>query len=1145
MRPNALHRWGLVVLSVALSVALWGCDDEPEEGEDGGSVVRGGMDGGADGGTEGGVTTGGVMTGGVMTGGVMTGGVMTGGVMTGGVMTGGTTGEVVMDETCEPLPAPSSGECSVTPAPSGQAQTLLVQAQILGQSGLIENGSVLIDLGAQNGRILCAGCDCEAMTGDDTARLVCPDSVLTPGLINPHDHLGWALNSPSLPEGNERYDHRHDWRKGKRQHNRISAGPSNNGREAVLYGELRMLMGAATSIAGSTSTDDLLRNLDSNSQNGGLGSASADYRTFPLGDSDGALIASGCDAYNIDNESRLNSLVYLPHISEGIDAEARNEFACLSGEAGVDLIASNTSIIHGIGLTPSDIVSVAQDGASLVWSPRSNIQLYGHTAPVVAYANAGVNISLGTDWTPSGSMNMLRELRCADLLNHSYYGSFFTDRQIWQMATRNAAISLGVGAQLGVIAEGFIADLALIHRQGRGAYRAVIDASPESIGLVLRGGEVLYGDASLVSALRDSCESLEVCGSSKEACVQGDAGVSLSALLNGAQGAYPLFFCDTPDSEPSCVPFREGEFTGMSLPDDQDGDGVTDAEDNCPTVFNAPRPLEQYTQGDADADGQGDACDVCPLNEGTDCARFDPNDRDADGVEDSMDNCQGLSNPDQLDADQDMIGDACDPCPESSNLNGAGCPSSIYEIKRSEAPGGSISVEGVVTAVESRGFFMQVPEDHSDFAGVDDSGVYVYLGTGSALAPSVGQLVKASGEASEYYGQRQLASVSALEVLADSQALPAHVLVTPAEIGTNGARATQLEGALVAVEDVDVTAVELPAGPGDRDPTNEFELDGSLAVNDLFYLLTPLPVVGDRFTRVQGVLRYANEASKLEPVGPEDISFVAMGPPTTLSVSPDTLSLSEGTSAQVTLRLDNPAEAPMTVNLSSDSDAVAVPTTALIPTGSRGVAVTLEAVSVGEATITATSGDLTTSLSVSVVEVVTADGVVINEVDYDQPGTDSAEFIELYNASATAVDLSLLRVEVINGANPSRPANSFDLSTLSSSLAPGQFLVLANAGVPVAQGALSAEIPANFIQNGSPDGVRLVHTGTGEVVDAVSYEGEITECVEGEALSVDASDSSTVEGSIARCVDGADTDNNATDFTFTTSVTPGSSNVCN
>ena len=39
-------------------------------------------------------------------------------------------------------------------------------------------------------------------------------------------------------------------------------------------------------------------------------------------------------------------------------------------------------------------------------------------------------------------------------------------------------------------------------------------------------------------------------------------------------------------------------------PADADGDGVPDAQDNCPTVANAD-------QKDSDGDGVGDACDQC------------------------------------------------------------------------------------------------------------------------------------------------------------------------------------------------------------------------------------------------------------------------------------------------------------------------------------------------------------------------------------------------------------------------------------------------------------------------------------------------------------------------------------------------------
>ncbi len=80
---------------------------------------------------------------------------------------------------------------------------------------------------------------------------------------------------------------------------------------------------------------------------------------------------------------------------------------------------------------------------------------------------------------------------------------------------------------------------------------------------------------------------------------------------------------------------------------DFDDDGVPDATDNCRGVANPD-------QADADDDGAGDACAACD----------DPSlgDADLDGVNEPCDNCP-FPNASQIDSDDDGIGNACDTCP--------------------------------------------------------------------------------------------------------------------------------------------------------------------------------------------------------------------------------------------------------------------------------------------------------------------------------------------------------------------------------------------------------------------------------------------------------------------------------------------------
>ncbi len=1228
------HRLALFALPLALALAGCPGPDDMDAGTDAGVADTMGAD----------VP---LPDGAVPDGGVPDGGVPDGGTPDGGVI-------VIPDEpiftTCPgaSLPSRPSAACEAT---AGGA-AILVTADVLTPGEVFEGGQVLID---DTGHIACVGCDCSAGASGATT-IVCPDGVISPGLINAHEHLTFQ-GQPYTNTG-ERYEHRHDWRRGLRGHTEINA-PGSASAARIMWAELRMVMGGATSINGSGSAMGFLRNLDGTRMEG-LGQAEVEYQTFPLADSGGTLLRSGCGYGSIDTTAEIAGFeAYTPHLSEGIDLEARNEFLCVSPGGRTDLIEPQTALIHGVGLTVRDIYSVREGGSMLIWSPRSNITLYGDTARAPEYHRLGVPIAIGTDWIYSGSMNLLRELSCADDLNTDYFDGYFNDQALWLMATYNGALATATDDVIGRIAEGLVADLAIFDARVHLDHRAVIDAEPTDVLLVLRSGRPLYGDDALVSALPGgaSCEALTVCTNDRLVCASAETGMSLAALSSANSSAYPLFDCDpVPDNEPTCRPSRtvisglpspivagSNAYDGMLSAADNDGDGIANGEDLCPDVFDPIRPMDGGEQPDFDLDGLGDACDPCPFDVTAACAPPDPNDTDGDGVANADDNCPAISNVDQADADGDDHGDACDACPMAANPGMAACPATIYQVNdgtyaldQRVAVSGAI-VTGVLLSGTNNGFFIQVKETDTGYAGPEDSGVFVYTG-GTVPTAAVGNRVDVTGTIQDFFGQTQLTTVTVTVTSASVEAPPAPIVVTPAQVATGGARAAELEAVLVTVQDVEVTAVDTGFG--------EFTLDGSLIVDDALFALAPAPTVGARFLSVSGVLAFRNSNSKLLVRSAADAigSLMTFGPTGSFIREGDTAAPTIPVPLTVTLAA--PQATPTTIAITSSDPAVTVVGGGVtIPAGTVSAPVLLNGVSAGTATLTATlmtevatadvrvvaatevpqvvaispgstvvaiggdhlfrvdldipapaggvivdlaltpalagtvpatvtigadlisatfavediaeSATLTATLgasmaSATITATVGTAGLVINEVDYDQPGTDAGEFIEIYNGAGGTVTLDGLSLFLVNGSSTS--LMSYREIALTGSLAAGAYLVIANAAVVVPSGTARIALPDNILQNGSPDGVILVRHATSEVIDALSYEGPITAAtldglsgmfnlVEMTALATGVADLNDAPGSLCRLPNGTDTNNSSLDWAFTSTPTPGAANV--
>jgi hypothetical protein len=275
--------------------------------------------------------------------------------------------------------------------------------------------------------------------------------------------------------------------------------------------------------------------------------------------------------------------------------------------------------------------------------------------------------------------------------------------------------------------------------------------------------------------------------------------------------------------------------------------------------------------------------------------------------------------------------------------------------------------------------------------------------------------------------------------------------------------------------------------------------------------------------------------------------------PSGVTLSPATANVFPGGTQTLTVTLDIPAPAGGTsVALSlAPPNAGTIPVSVVVPQDQ--ISATFDYVDgdmVSMATVTATLGSSMSQATLTITSQVS--GLVINEVDYDQPGTDSAEFVEIFNGSGAPINLTGFTLYLVNGST-NTTYTAVDLGP-AGTIAPLQYLVVGTAGVTVQGGALSVLLtPAtNAIQNGAPDGVALVDTNNNKLVDSLSYEGSITAAtitglgtvnlVNGNPTPVADDNNTPNAGALCRFPDGARTGDDATDWHLCKTPTPGVAN---
>jgi 5-methylthioadenosine/S-adenosylhomocysteine deaminase len=421
--------------------------------------------------------------------------------------------------------------------------------------------------------------------------------LIFPGLIDSHNHPPYNVLGPIPFE--QLYEHRDEWRSDpiydefNAQYYAILDNPVQDAQflNAFKLAEVRAMCAGTTTIQGRNCNghdyDDFAHQ--------GIGINNAERfppriysRTFPLSDSQAVWQARAGD----------NWRRFIIHLAEGTNQTARDEFAAWQD---LGMLDERTTVIHGTALQAPEWAAMAAADAHLIWSPQSNVMLYGTTTDIPGALAAGLNVALAPDWTESGSNDLLAEMKFARDWSDNEWGGLLTPQILAEMVTCNGAEALGMADNCGSIAAGLRADLMVVPGNADAPYDALLAADPVDVALTVVNGRPGYGDPALMDQFGylDDVETITIAEQPKRLALAIDAhaidesDVLFSVVIGALESAYD-------EATPQLCCFRGLEVEDCNETDVPDLGPTLATMDVHPNPFN-PRTNVSFTlQGRAD-----------------------------------------------------------------------------------------------------------------------------------------------------------------------------------------------------------------------------------------------------------------------------------------------------------------------------------------------------------------------------------------------------------------------------------------------------------------------------------------------------------------------------------------------------------------
>ncbi|MBY5340433.1 hypothetical protein E0H35_30540 [Rhizobium leguminosarum bv. viciae] len=370
------------------------------------------------------------------------------------------------------------------------------------------------------------------------------NGVIFPGLADLHNHLAYNILSlwfpKSVTQNRSQWLSNPDYKSKVGKVMDVVANRQDLLRALIRYVEAKLLIGGVTSgqgmvtkFGGSPLFQGLVRNFE---EPGDPHLAAIRHRVPDLKVQDipsfrGAL---------------LSGAQMLFHLAEGTNQRARDQFKMLADN---DLVKANLVGVHSLGLTDADVQTLVAAGAGIVWSPLSNWLLYGRTLDPNVLVQSQARFALGSDWTPSGSRNILCEMKVAFLAAQAA-GAPIDAERLAQAVTRDAMQLVGWQDSLGTLEPDKYADLTVVTRRaGMSAFESLLKATEADIQLVVVAGHARFGERALMRAAvldPDKLENLQVGGQAKAIDLDHPSSPLNGLSLAKAKSVLEMALADLP-----------------------------------------------------------------------------------------------------------------------------------------------------------------------------------------------------------------------------------------------------------------------------------------------------------------------------------------------------------------------------------------------------------------------------------------------------------------------------------------------------------------------------------------------------------------------------------------------------------------------